>query len=63
MQSHLIGWGSGTMSSVASLSVITCARLYQIRSTKLALSHNLITAFLFAFLGGAALSLINVLIY
>jgi hypothetical protein len=63
MQSHLIGWGAGTMSSVASLSVITCARLYQIRSTKLALSHNLITAFLFAFLGGAALSLINVLIY
>lgn len=63
MQSHLIGWGAGTMSSVASLSVITCARLYQIKSTKLALSHNLITAFLFAFLGGAALSLINMMIH
>lgn len=63
MQSHLIGWGAGTMSSVASLSVITCARLYQVRSTKLALSNNLITAFLFAFIGGLALTQINMLIY
>ena len=63
MQSHLIGWGAGTMSSVASLSVITCARLYQVRSTKLALSQNLVTAFLFALLGGITLSLINNVMY
>lgn len=63
MQSHLIGWGAGTMSSVASLSVITCARLYQVNSTKLASSHNLITAFLFAFMGGVVLTLINMLMY
>ena len=63
MQSHLIGWGAGTMSSVASLSVITCARLYQVRSTKLALSHNLVTAFLFALFGGIILTLINNVMY
>ena len=63
MHSHLIGWGAGTMSSVASLSVITCARLYQIKSTSLALGHNMIVAFLFALLGGAILSVINMLIY
>ncbi len=63
MHSHLIGWGAGTMSSVASLSVITCARLYRVKSTSLALGHNLIVAFLFALLGGGILSLLNMLIY
>jgi len=63
MHSHLIGWGAGTMSSVASLSVITCARLYRVKSTSLALGHNMIVAFLFALLGGGILSLLNMLIY
>jgi len=51
------------MSSVASLSVITCARLYRVKSTSLALGHNMIVAFLFALLGGGILSLLNMLIY
>jgi len=59
----LIGWGAGTMSSVASLSVITCARLYRVKSTSLALGHNMIVAFLLALLGGGILSLLNMLIY
>ena len=29
VQAHLIGWGAGTMSSIASLSVLTCAGLYR----------------------------------
>ena len=62
VQSHLIGWGAGTMCSVASLSVISSASLYRIPARKLALGPNLGVAFCYALGGGGVLSLVNVLI-
>ena len=63
MQAHLVGWASGTMSSVASLSVLTCSSLFQVESRKLAFGPNLLTAVIFSLLSGVLLSLINSLIY
>jgi len=62
MQSHLIGWAAGTMSSVASLSVITCTTLYDVSSRELAMGANLYAAFGLALGGGVVLTLINMLI-
>ncbi|XDZ66977.1 hypothetical protein AB8880_06240 [Alphaproteobacteria bacterium LSUCC0684] len=62
MQSHLIGWAAGTMSSVASLSVITCTTLYEVSSRELAMGANLTAAFGLAFGGGVVLTLINLII-
>lgn len=59
MQAHLVGWAAGTISSVASLSVITCANLYQVPSWQLAFGPNLWTAILFALGSGGLLSLAN----
>lgn len=59
MQAHLIGWGAGTMSSVASLSVITCANLFKVPSRELVLGPNLWTALVYALVGGIILSLVN----
>jgi len=63
MQAHLVGWAAGTMSSVASLSVLTCSNLFQVESSKLAFGHNLLTAVIFSLLSGLLLSLVNSLIY
>jgi len=62
MQAHLVGWASGTMSSVASLSVLTCSNLFQVESRKLAFGPNLLTAVIFSLLSGVLLSLVNSLI-
>ena len=62
MQSHLIGWGAGTMASIASLSVITCASLYNVTSRNLVLGSNLPTAFCYAAGGGAILALVNMIL-
>jgi hypothetical protein len=62
MQAHLIGWGAGTMSSVASLSVITCANLFKVPSRQLVLGPNLWTALAYAVVGGIILSLVNALV-
>jgi hypothetical protein len=62
MQAHLIGWGAGTMSSIASLSVIMCASLYKLPSRQLALGPNLWAGFGYAGVGGCLLSLINMII-
>jgi len=62
MQAHLIGWGAGTMSSVASLSVITCANLFKVPSRQLVLGPNLWTALAYALAGGIILSLVNLLV-
>ena len=59
MQAHLIGWGAGTMSSVASLSAITCANLFNIPIRQIVLGPNLLAALGYAVLGGAVLSLVN----
>ena len=61
MQAHLLGWATGTMSSIASLSVITCSTLYRVSGRDLAMGANMITAFGFALLGGILLSLADVL--
>ena len=63
MQAHLIGWGAGTMSSVASLSVIMGASLFRVRSRDLVLGVNLFAAFSYALFGGIALSFINIMIF
>ena len=62
MQAHLIGWGAGTMSSVASLSVILGANLFRVRSRDLVLGVNLYTAFSYAIVGGTVLSFVNIMI-
>lgn len=62
MQAHLIGWGAGTMSSVASLSVITCANLFKVPSRQLVLGPNLWTALAYALVGGIILSVVNVFV-
>ena len=62
MQAHLIGWGAGTMSSIASLSVITSANLFRVRSRDLVLGSNLWTALAYALVGGAALCVVNMVI-
>ncbi len=62
MQAHLVGWASGTMSSVASLSVLTCSNLFQVESRKLAFGPNLLTAVIFSLLSGVLLSFVNSLI-
>ena len=62
MQAHLVGWASGTMSSVASLSVLTCSNLFQVESRKLAFGPNLVTAVIFSLLSGLLLSFVNSLI-
>ncbi len=63
VQAHLIGWGTGTMSSVASLSVISCAGLYNVPTRKLVFGQNMMIAFVYAIGGGLFLSLINLLIW
>jgi hypothetical protein len=62
MQAHLIGWGAGTMSSLASLSVITCANLFKVPSRQLVLGPNLWTALAYALVGGITLSVINLFV-
>lgn len=59
MQAHLVGWAGGTMSSVASLSILTCSNLFQVESIKLAFGPNLLTAVIFSFSSGLLLSFIN----
>ena len=59
MQAHLLGWCTGTMSSVASLSVITCSSLFQISSFKLCFGINSLVATIFALCGGGTLALAN----
>jgi hypothetical protein len=61
MQAHLIGWGAGTMSSVASLSVLTCGGLYRVPTRQLVLGDNMLSGFLYALLGGAMLVAFNFL--
>ena len=63
MQAHLVGWASGTMSSIASLSVLTCSNLFQVESRKLAFGPNLLTAVIFSLLSGLLLSFVNSSIY
>ena len=63
MQAHLVGWAAGTMSSVASLSVLTCSNLFQVESRKLAFGPNLLTAVFFSLSSGVLLSFVNSLIY
>jgi len=63
MQAHLVGWAAGTMSSVASLSILTCSNLFQVESRKLAFGPNLLTAVIFSLSSGLLLSFVNSLIY
>ncbi len=59
MQAHLVGWAAGTMSSVASLSTLTCSNLFQVESRQLAFGPNLLTAVIFSLSSGFLLSLVN----
>jgi hypothetical protein len=62
MQAHLIGWAAGTMSSVASLSILTCSNLFQVETRQLAFGPNLLTAVVFSLSSGLLLSFVNSLI-
>ena len=62
MQAHMIGWGAGTMSSLASLSVISCSTLYQVPTRELALGANAYAALGFAVFGGVMLSFVNMMV-
>ena len=62
VQAHLIGWGAGTMSSFASLSVLTCAGLYRVSSRQLVFGHNIASGFGFAAIGGGLLAIVNLAI-
>jgi len=59
VQAHLIGWGAGTMSSIASLSVLTCAGLYRVPARRLVLGHNMASGFAYAAGGGGLLVVAN----
>ena len=59
MQAHLVGWAGGTMSSIASLSVLTCSNLFQVTPRQLAFGSNLLTAIAFSLSSGIILSLLN----
>ena len=59
VQAHLIGWGAGTMSSIASLSVQTCAGLYQVPARHLVFGHNMASGFSYAAGGGGLLAVAN----
>ena len=62
MQAHLVGWAGGTMSSVASLSILTCSNMFQVESRKLAFGPNLLTAVIFSLSAGLLLGFVNSLI-
>ena len=59
VQAHLIGWGAGTMSSVASLSVLTCSGLYRVPTKQLVFGDNMLSGFLYSLFGGALLVVFN----
>ena len=59
VQAHLIGWGAGTMSSIASLSVLTCAGLYRVPARRLVLGHNMASGFAYAAGCGGLLAIAN----
>ena len=60
VQAHLIGWGAGTMSSIASLSVLTCVGLYKVPARSLVLGHNMASGFAYAAGCGGLLVLANI---
>lgn len=62
VQAHLVGWGAGTMSSVASLSVLSCATLYRVPTRQLVFGANIVSGFGYAIVGGVGLAAINMLI-
>jgi len=62
MQAHLVGRAGGTMSSIASLSILTCSNLFQVNPKQLAFGKNLLSAVAFSLSSGIILSLINYLI-
>ena len=62
MQAHLIGWCTGTLSSVASLTVITCSNLFTVPSLRIAFGENIFVVVLFSIFGGAVLGLLNLII-
>ena len=62
MQAHLIGWCTGTLSSVASLTVITCSNLFTVPSLRIAFGENIFVVVLFSIFGGAILGLLNLII-
>jgi len=59
MQAHLIGWCAGTISSVASLSVLTSSALFKVPTYKLAFGVNALLAILLSILGGVILNLLS----
>jgi len=51
-QAHMIGWSTGTMTSFSSLSVVTVAEQFRLRTPSLCFGHNLLASGGLAVLGG-----------
>ena len=62
MQGHMIGWSTGTMSSIASMSVITVADQFQLRPAQLAFGRNLIASGGLAVGGGGLWALVYLIL-
>tara|TARA_S200000501_G_scaffold332287_1_gene334918 strand:- start:120 stop:566 length:447 start_codon:yes stop_codon:yes gene_type:complete len=62
MQAHLIGWCAGTISSVASLSVLTSSALFKVPTYKLAFGINALMAIFLSVFGGLILNLLSFVI-
>ncbi len=60
MQSHMIGWASGTMTSFSSMSIITVANQFNLRPLELAFGKNLFVSGALAFLGGGYVAFLYV---
>ena len=61
MQAHMIGWSTGTMSSIASMSVITVAEQFRLRPAQLAFGRNMIASGGLAFCGGGLWAFVHYL--
>ena len=62
MQGHMIGWSTGTMSSIASLSVITVADQFGLRPAQLAFGRNLMASGGLAIGGGGLWALVYIIL-
>jgi hypothetical protein len=58
----MIGWSTGTMSSIASMSVITVADQFQLRPAQLAFGRNLIASGGLAVGGGGLWALVYLIL-
>ena len=62
MQSHMIGWASGTMTSFSSMSIITVANQFNLKPLELAFGKNLFVSGCLSIIGGTVNSILYFLL-